>query len=199
MIAVGATLLERFHWVIYVFGVFLLLTGIRIAMKSEVSVHLEQNPLVRLFKKLMPVTSHYTDGRFFVVRDGKRHATPLFLVLIMVESTDIVFAVDSIPAIFAVADDPFIVYTSNVYAILGLCSLYFALANLIYRFHYLKFGLAIIMTFVGVKMLFMDIYKMPVGFSLEFVAGVIVVAIVASTRYGPDQKSSEALERKYDK
>lgn len=114
--------------------------------------------------------------------------------VIVFESADIVFAVDSIPAIFAVADDPFIVYTSNVFAILGLRSLYFALADLIYRFHYLKFGLAIIMTFVGINMLLMDIYKIPVGFSLAFIFGVIVVAIVASMRYGPDQQSSGALK-----
>ena len=194
MIALGASLLEQFHWIIYLFGGFLLLTGIRIVAKSEIGIHPERNPLVNLFKRMVPVTSQYAEGRFFVKQNGKRHATPLFLVLIMVESADIVFAVDSIPAIFAVADDPFIVYTSNVFAILGLRSLYFALADLIYRFHYLKFGLAIIMTFVGINMLLMDIYKIPVGFSLAFIFGVIVVAIVASMRYGPDQQSSGALK-----
>jgi len=196
MIAVGATLIEQFHWIIYLFGSFLLLTGIRIAVKSEAGIHPEQNPLIRLFKKIMPVTSEYSDGRFFTMLNGKRYATPLFLALIMIESADIVFAVDSIPAIFAVANDPFIVYTSNVFAILGLRSLYFALADLIYRFHYLKFGLAVIMTFVGMKMLFMDIYRIPIGFSLAFIMGIIVVAIVASLRFGPDQQSSGALKDK---
>lgn len=189
MIALGATLLEQFHWIIYIFGLFLVLTGIRIAAKSEVGIDPQRNLLVRLFKKMVPVTSEYSNGHFFIIKNGKRFATPLFLVLIMIESADIVFAVDSIPAIFAVADDPFIVYTSNVFAILGLRSLYFALADLIYRFHYLKFGLALIMTFVGIKMLFMDIYKIPIGFSLAFVVSIIVVSIVASIRYGADQKS----------
>src|SRR5574339_272137 len=138
LIAVGATLLKEFHWIIYVFGAFLIFTGIRMAIHRDEELHPEKNPVVQLLRKIMPVTENYENDHFFIRRAGKLFATPLFLVLLIVESTDLVFAVDSIPAIFAVTTDPFIVYTSNVFAILGLRSLYFLLAGVIDKFHYLK-------------------------------------------------------------
>jgi tellurite resistance protein TerC len=150
------------------------------ALHRDQEIHPEQNPLVRLFRRLMPVTGDYVDDKFFVRRAGKLMATPLFLVLLMVESTDLVFAVDSIPAIFAVTSDPFIVYTSNVFAILGLRSLYFMLAGAMDKFHYLKPALAIILVFVGAKMALVDIYKVPVVISLSVIAGILAVAVLAS-------------------
>jgi predicted tellurium resistance membrane protein TerC len=153
MIALSVALITKFTWIIYVFGAFLILTGIKMVLKREEELHPERNPVVRWFKQLMPVTSDYRQDRFFVVENGLRHATPLFVVLLLVEFSDLIFAVDSIPAIFAVTTDPFIVYTSNVFAILGLRSLYFALAGVMDKFHYLKIGLGVVLAFVGVKML----------------------------------------------
>jgi tellurite resistance protein TerC len=179
-IGAGAALLERFHWLIYVMGAFLVFTGIKLAVQKETAVHPERNPLVRLFSKIMPVTSNYHGESFFVRMGGVLVATPLFLVLLVVESTDVVFAVDSIPAIFAVTQDPFLVYTSNVFAILGLRSLYFLLAGALDKFHYLKPALAVILSFVGVKMLISSVFKIPVAASLGVIAGLLVVAVVAS-------------------
>ena len=153
MIVLGAALIAKFAWIIYVFGAFLILTGIKMIVKREEEIHPERNPLVRWFKKFMPVTSDYRGDKFFVRENGIRMATPLFVVLLLVEFSDLIFAVDSIPAIFAVTKDPFIVYTSNVFAILGLRSLYFALAGVMDKFHYLKIGLGVVLSFVGVKML----------------------------------------------
>lgn len=180
LIAVGATLLKEFHWVIYLFGAFLIFTGIRMALHKNEEIQPENNPLVKLLRCIMPVTENYEGEKFFVRRAGMLMATPLFLVLLIVESTDLIFAVDSIPAIFAVTNDPFIVYTSNVFAILGLRSLYFLLANVMDKFQYLKLGLAIVLTFVGIKMVIVDLYKIPVGISLGVIAGILVTSIAAS-------------------
>jgi len=181
MIALGAALIAEFSWIIYVFGAFLVLTGIKMAVKREEAIHPERNPVVRAFKRLMPVTSDYREDRFFVVEHGLRHATPLFVVLLLVEVSDLIFAVDSIPAIFAVTTDPFIVYTSNVFAILGLRSLYFALAGVMDKFHYLKIGLGVVLAFVGVKMLLAHSpYKLDTLLSLGVVVGILAVSVVAS-------------------
>lgn len=189
MILLGAALLERFHWIIYVFGAFLIFTGIRMAFhKEEEDIHPEGNPLVRMLRRFMPVTREYHGQSFFVRNAGKLFATPLLVVLLIVESTDLIFAVDSIPAIFAVTRDPFIVYTSNVFAILGLRSLYFLLAGVVDKFHYLKPALSVILTFVGIKMLMPEIsylatgeeYKIPTSISLGVIVGVLAVAIIAS-------------------
>ena len=181
MIALGAALIAEFSWIIYVFGAFLVLTGIKMAVKREEAIHPERNPVVRAFKRLMPVTSDYRGDRFFVVERGLRHATPLFVVLLLVEVSDLIFAVDSIPAIFAVTTDPFIVYTSNVFAILGLRSLYFALAGVMDKFHYLKIGLGVVLAFVGVKMLLTHSpYKLDTLLSLGVVVGILAVSVVAS-------------------
>lgn len=180
LIAVGATLLKEFHWVIYVFGAFLIFTGIKMARHHDEELRPDKNPVVRLFRRLMPITSEYHDDHFFVRQAGKLIATPLFLVLLIVESTDLVFAVDSIPAIFAVTDNSFLVYTSNIFAILGLRSLYFLLAGVMHKFYYLKTGLSVILVFVGAKMALVDIYKIPVGISLAVVLSILAVAVMAS-------------------
>jgi tellurite resistance protein TerC len=184
MIAAGAYLIERFHWIIYVFGGFLVFTGIRMARQQEHDLELETNPVIRLVRRLVPVTAAFHGQRFFVKEEVQGRltwvATPLFVVLALVETTDLIFAVDSIPAIFAVTNDPFIVYSSNVFAILGLRALYFLLADVIHRFHYLKIGLSLVLIFVGTKMLASDVYKMPVGASLAVIALVLGVATAAS-------------------
>ncbi|MEW6335922.1 MAG: TerC family protein [Acidobacteriota bacterium] len=179
-IAAGAALLAKFHWIIYVFGAFLVVTGIKMALVRSDGIHPEKNPLVRLARKLIPVTGEYHGQNFVVRKDGRWWATPLLLVLLVVESTDLVFAVDSIPAIFAITSDPFIVYTSNVFAILGLRSLYFLLGGVVEKFHYLKLGLSVVLAFVGVKMLLTDVAKVPIGVSLGVIAAVIGVSIVVS-------------------
>lgn len=180
LIAVGATLIEEFHWIIYIFGAFLIFTGIRMARHTDEEIHPDQNPVVRLFRRLMPVSSEYHKDHFFVRQAGRLAATPLFIVLLIVESTDLVFAVDSIPAIFAVTTDPFLVYTSNVFAILGLRSLYFLLSGVMDKFYYLKLGLSAVLTFVGVKMVIVDFYKIPTLVSLGVVAGILTIAVIAS-------------------
>jgi tellurite resistance protein TerC len=179
-IALGVALIRQFHWIIYVFGAFLVYTGIRIAREKEKEIHPEQNPVVRLFRRLMPVTGEYHGDSFFVREGARRAATPLFIALLVVETTDVIFAVDSIPAILAITDDAFIVYTSNVFAILGLRALYFALAGLMQMFHYLHYGLAAILVFVGAKMLLADVYKLPVAVALGVVAGILLVSVIAS-------------------
>lgn len=179
-IAAGITLIEKFHWMIYLFGGFLIITGIKMAFQKDKELHPEANPVLRLFRRFVPVTSEYHESRFWVIKDGKRWATPLFVVLLLVETTDVIFAVDSIPAILAVTRDPFIVYTSNVFAILGLRALYFALAGIMQLFHYLHYGLSLILVFVGTKMLISDIYKVPIGIALVVIAGILIVSVVAS-------------------
>ncbi|HSL29414.1 MAG TPA: TerC family protein [Anaerolineales bacterium] len=182
LIVIGAALLKEFHWIIYVFGAFLIFTGVRMAIERNEEAHPEKNPIIKLLRRIMPVTENYEGEQFFVRRMGRVMATPLFLVLLVVESTDLIFAVDSIPAIFAVTDDPFIVYTSNVFAILGLRSLYFLLAGVVDKFYYLKLGLSAVLVFVGVKMLLTDIYKIPIGLSLGVIATILTVSIIASVR-----------------
>ena len=180
LILVGTALLKEFHWIIYLFGAFLVFTGIKMAVHREVEVHPENNPLIKLARRYLPMTGQYEGDRFFTRQAGRLMATPLMLALLIVESTDLVFAVDSIPAIFAVTRDPFIVYTSNVFAILGLRSLYFVLAGAVGKFYYLKFGLSVVLVFVGTKMILADFYKIPITFSLLVVALVLMVAVVAS-------------------
>jgi tellurite resistance protein TerC len=181
MIFLGAALIAKFAWIIYVFGAFLILTGIKMIVKREEEIHPERNPLVRWFKKLMPVTNDYRGDRFFVKENGVRMATPLFVVLLLVEFSDLIFAVDSIPAIFAVTKDPFIVYTSNVFAILGLRSLYFALAGVLDKFHYLKIGLGFVLSFVGVKMLLAhSAWKIDTHISLGVIVLILAASVVAS-------------------
>jgi tellurite resistance protein TerC len=180
LIALGAALLEQFHWIIYIFGAFLIFTGARMALQRDESVQPDKNPVVKFFRRFMPVTENFEKDKFFVRRLGRFMATPLFLILLVVESTDLVFAVDSIPAIFAVTQDPFIVYTSNVFAILGLRALYFLLADVIDKFQYLKFGLSAVLVFIGIKMVIVDFYKIPIGVSLGVVAGILTISILAS-------------------
>jgi tellurite resistance protein TerC len=181
MIVAGTVLIAKFAWIIYVFGAFLILTGIKMIVKREEEFHPERNPVVKWFKKLMPVTSDYREDKFFVRENGIRMATPLFVVLLLVEVSDVIFAVDSIPAIFAVTTDPFIVYTSNVFAILGLRSLYFALAGVMDKFHYLKIGLGAVLTFVGVKMLLAHTaWKIDTDASLGVIVLVLATSMVMS-------------------
>jgi tellurite resistance protein TerC len=179
-ILLGAALLHRFHWVVYIFGAFLVFTGIKLLFQGESEVHPERNPMLRLFARLVPSVSDYRGARFSVVEAGRRYATPLLAVLVVVETTDVVFAVDSIPAIFAVTRDPFIVYTSNIFAILGLRALFFVLAGTMNKFHYLQVGLGLVLAFVGVKMLLADVYKVPVGLSLGVIATLLAGSMVAS-------------------
>ena len=180
MIVAGAALIERFHWIIFVFGAFLIVSGIRMAMGGVEEIHPERNPLIKAVRRVFPVTQGYEGHNFFVRHGGRLMATPLFIVLVMVESTDLIFAVDSIPAIFAVTRDPFIVYTSNVFAILGLRSLYFVLRGAVDRFHYLRHSLAAVLTFVGVKMLLTDIYKIPVAVALLVIVALLGTGVAAS-------------------
>ena len=189
----GALLLQHFHWVMYVFGAFLVFTGIKMLVKEETTVHPEDNAVIKLLRRLMPISPDY-EGQSFFVRNRRWAATPLFVVLLVVESTDLIFAVDSVPAIFAVSRDPFIVYTSNVFAILGLRSLYFLLAGIIDLFIYLRYGLGVVLGFVGIKMLLVDIYKIPIGISLTVVAGILTLSIVASLFLQPGSRSSSSLQ-----
>jgi tellurite resistance protein TerC len=179
-IGVGTVLIAQFSWVLYIFGAFLVITGIRMAFDKGDEMNPEDNFLVKAFRRFFPVTDKYDGNNFFTMENGRRHATLLFVVLLIVEATDILFAVDSIPAVFSVTQDPFIVYTSNIFAILGLRSLYFALAGIMNLFHYLKFGLSIILTFIGVKMLIMDFYHVPTAMALGFVVFVLAASIIAS-------------------
>ena len=185
MIGAGALLIERFEWIIYLFGAFLVVTGIRMATHDEMDIEPESNPVLKLLRRIVPISPRY-DGQHFFTRQTiggvtRRAATPLFVVLVMVETTDLIFAVDSIPAIFAVTRDPFLVYTSNVFAILGLRSMYFLLAGVIDKFHFLKLGLAVVLIFVGVKMLVTYFHlHIPILVSLGVVAGVLGLSVVAS-------------------
>lgn len=179
-IGVGAALLSTFHWIIFVFGGFLIYSGIRMAFHRDEHVEFDDNPIVRLFKRFVPVTKEYEGQSFFVRHGGKLMATPLFIVLLLLESTDLVFALDSVPAIFAITDDPFIVYTSNVFAILGLRALYFLLAGVIDKFQYLKFGLAAVLVFVGFKMVISEWYKIPTTYSLAVIGSVLALSVIVS-------------------
>jgi tellurite resistance protein TerC len=189
-IAAGVALIARFHWVLYLFGVFLVITGAKLLRGKHVEVHPEQNPIVRLARKFFPLTQGYEGAAFFVRRGGQLFATPLLLVLLLVETTDVLFAVDSIPAIFAVTLDPFIVFTSNVFAILGLRALYFVLAGAVRRFRYLRPGLAVVLLFVGTKMLVVRFYQMHILASLGVICLILFVAVLASLRaeHKPDNR-----------
>ena len=191
LIAAGVTLIHQFSWVLYVFGAFLIFTGIKLATSREKEIHPEKNPVLQLLRRFVPVTQEYSHDRFFVRRAGRLFATPLFVVLLVVETTDVVFALDSIPAILGITTDPFIVYTSNVFAILGLRALYFAVAGLIRLFRYLDYGLSAVLVFIGAKMLAADLYHLPVAVALGVVAAILTTAILASILI-PDRRSSGA-------
>ncbi len=176
----GIELIHKFHWLIYVFGGFLVVTGVRMVIGEDKPIEPEKNPLVKLVRRMFPVTDSFEGDKFFVKRDNKIWATPLFIVVVLIEATDLIFAVDSIPAIIAISDDTFIVYTSNVFAILGLRSLYFALSGIEKYFKYLKYGLATILVFVGVKMCIVDFYKIPVEISLIVICFLLAISMIAS-------------------
>jgi tellurite resistance protein TerC len=179
-ILAGVELIHRFHWLIYIFGGFLVVTGIRMWTSDDIKIDPDKNPVIKLARRIFPVTSSFVGDRFFVKQSGRNWATPLFLVVILIETTDLIFAVDSIPAILAISDDSFIVYTSNVFAILGLRSLYFALSGIEKYFKYLKYGLSAILVFVGVKMCLADLFKIPIEISLIIIGFTLAIAMVSS-------------------
>jgi tellurite resistance protein TerC len=185
-IAGGVSLLNSFHWMIYVFGGFLVLTGVKMLLAGDQKIDPDKNPVVRLLRRVMPVTKEYHGQRFIIRNQGRLWATPLLLVLVVVETTDVIFAVDSIPAILAITQDPFIVYSSNVFAILGLRALYFLLAGILDKFHYLKVGLSLVLCLVGAKMMLVDFYKTPIGLSLGVIAGILAGSMLASLIIKPD-------------
>jgi tellurite resistance protein TerC len=178
-IAAGVGLIQRFHWIVYVFGAFLVYSGIKLFRQGEAEIHPEKNPVLRLFRRWVPVTKDYEGDKFFVRRTGL-FATPLLVVLVVVETTDLLFAVDSIPAILAITRDAFIVYTSNVFAILGLRSMYFALAGMMEMFRYLHYGLSVVLMFVGTKMMLSHYYEIPTAVALGAVAGILLLSVVVS-------------------
>src|SRR5215211_7046560 len=195
MIFVGAALLDRFHWIIYIFGGFLIYTGIKMFRAEEIEVQPEQNILVRVVTHFLPITRHYEEDKFFTKENGKLTGTLLLLVLMVVEVTDLIFAVDSIPAIFAITTNTFIVYTSNVFAILGLRSMYFLLAGVVEKFRYLRLGLAIVLTFIGLKMLLGAVgFHIPIKISLVFVAVVLVGSVVASLVVAPEGEKTITVD-----
>jgi tellurite resistance protein TerC len=195
-IALGTALLARFEWIIFIFGGMLVITGVRMAFKHDESFDAEQNPVVKIVRRIFPLSNDFHGKHFFAIENGRRLATPLLLVLVLVEFTDLIFAIDSIPAIFGVTRDPFIVYTSNIFAVMGLRSLYFLLASVIEKFHLLKYGLAIILTFVGVKMIAEHWIHVPILISLAVILGVLLAAIGASLIWPPKPgPSGNAAER----
>jgi tellurite resistance protein TerC len=199
-IAAGIALIQQFHWIIYIFGAFLVYTGVKLAFKGDDEVHPDQNIVLRIFRRFFPVTKEYVGKKFWVRENGKLFATPLFVVVIVVETTDLIFAVDSIPAIIGITQDPFLVYTSNIFAVMGLRSLYFALAGLMDRFHLLKYGLAIILSFVGVKMLIPGItelllhhkYELQNEVALGVVLGTLAICMIASLLIPPKPEGPAA-------
>ncbi|HLP27333.1 MAG TPA: TerC family protein [Candidatus Didemnitutus sp.] len=190
MIAVGSALIHAFDWIFYVFGAFLLFTGVRMAFASEDAEDLEDNAVVKYSRRIFRITDTYHQERFSIMKDGVRWFTPLFLVVIVVEFTDLVFAVDSIPAIFAITNDTFIVFTSNVFAVMGLRSLFFAVAGVMGIFHFLKYGLSVILSFIGVKMIIHDWYVVPIDIALGVIAGVLAISVLASVIF-PEEKSTD--------
>lgn len=179
----GITLIQAFHWILYIFGLFLIYAGIKMALPKDKEIHPEQNPVLKLIKKIFPLTPNYRDEHFFVRQSGRLWATPLFIVLMTVETTDLIFALDSIPAVIAITRDPFIIYTSNIFAILGLRSLYFALAGALALFHYLNYGLAFILTFVGLKMLLEPFIEIPILIALGVIVVTLLLTIAASIAF----------------
>ncbi len=189
-IVAGVALISKFHWIIYVFGAFLVFTGVKMVVTKNKEVHPEKNSLIRLLRRFMPITNDHEDGKFLIRRNGVIMATPLMAVLLVIETTDVIFAVDSIPAILAITTDPFIVFSSNLFAIMGLRSLFFALAGVVKRFHYVHYGLAAILAFVGVKMLASDLYKLPSATALAAVAAILSLSMIASVLW--PRRSQEA-------
>ena len=189
-ILLGVALIHKFHWIMYIFGFFLLYTGFKLVFGKEKEIEPEKNPVLKSFRKIMPVTDNYEGDKFFIRRGAQLFATPLMIVLLVVETTDIVFAVDSIPAVLSISTDPFIVYTSNVFAILGLRSIFFALSGLMQIFHYLHYGLGVILAFVGLKMILSDIYHIPIVVALGTIAGILAVSIIISILKAPKAKGS---------
>jgi tellurite resistance protein TerC len=183
----GAALLMKFHWMMYVFGAFLIITGIKLLINRNKVEEPEKNIIFRFCAKFIPTVPEYHGSKFTIVKEGKRYGTPLLMVLLAIEITDLIFAIDSIPAIFAITNDPFIVYTSNIFAILGLRSLYFLLAGVVHKVRYLKVGLAVVLLFVGVKMALINIYKIPIGFSLLFISVAIGASVAASLLIKPEK------------
>lgn len=194
----GVALLERFEWIIYVFGAFLVYTGIRLAMEKDKEVHPERNPILKLSRRFIPMTRSYHGSKFFIRKMGRWIATPMFVVLIVIESTDLIFAIDSIPAILAITRDEFIIYSSNAFAILGLRALYFALSGIMKLFYYLHYGLSLILIFVGVKMLIADIYHIPTPWALAFVAGTLTVSVVISIMFPRTEEMDDEIEKAAD-
>lgn len=193
-IGLGAFLIAQFHWILYVFGAMLVITGVRMMFKQDEEFDGENNRIVKVVRRRVPMTMTYHDSKFFVMQDGVKLATPLFLVLILIEFTDLIFAVDSIPAIFGITRDPFIVFTSNIFAILGLRSMFFLLAAVVERFYLLKYGLAIILTFIGVKMLIEAKVHIPISWSLAVVLGTLALSVVASLIWPQPEKAPEPLK-----
>jgi tellurite resistance protein TerC len=185
MILVGAWLIQQFHWVLYLFGAFLVITGVKMWWAAGQEPDLESNPALKLLRRVMPVSKHFDGEKFFTFENGKRLATPLLLVIVLVGITDVIFAVDSIPAIFAITMDPFIVLTSNIFAILGLRAMYFLLAAVAAKFHLLSYGLAVILVFIGTKMLLIDVFKIPVLVSLGVVVSILAVTMLWSVKTAP--------------
>ncbi|MCK9410401.1 MAG: TerC family protein [Bacteroidetes bacterium] len=181
----GVSLITTFHWTIYMFGALLIFTGINMSLQKDKKLQPEKNPVIRLFKRWFPVTNKYHGDRFFTKIDKRKVATPMFIVLLVIETTDVIFAVDSIPAILAITNNSFIVYTSNVFAILGLRALYFALAGIMGLFHYLHYGLSVILVFVGVKMMAVDFVKIPVEYSLMVVLSILILSVIISKIFPP--------------
>ncbi|MDP3733523.1 MAG: TerC/Alx family metal homeostasis membrane protein, partial [Candidatus Daviesbacteria bacterium] len=195
MIFAGTALLHKFHWMVYLFAGILVFTGIKTAFGEEKKLEPEKNTLLKFFKKLMPIAPReFVDQKFFIKLNGILHATPLFVVLLLIESSDLVFAIDSIPAVLAVSRDPFIVYTSNVFAILGLRTLYFILSSIMPLFTYLKFGISIVLCYVGIKMILVDIYKIPTTLSLIVVVLILGLSILASILVKPKPAVSGGKE-----
>jgi tellurite resistance protein TerC len=190
-IVLGVVLINRFHWIVYGFGAFLILTAVKMALEKDREIHPEKNPLLKLLRKAVPMTSGFDGGRFFVRKDGRLAATPLLAVVLVLETTDLIFAVDSIPAVLAVTRDPFIVYTSNAFAILGLRSLFFALAGMMRLFHYLHYGLVAVLLFVGAKMLMSGFVHIPIAVSLAAIAAILALSVCASLIW-PQQESCKS-------
>jgi tellurite resistance protein TerC len=182
MILVGGWLLAEFHWILYLFGAFLVLTGLKMWWAAGKEPNLDDNPALKLLRKMIPVSKDYDGENFWTLENGKKVATPLFMVICLIALTDVIFAVDSIPAIFAITNDPFIVLTSNVFAILGLRAMYFLLASVASKFHLLNYGLAVILIFIGTKMCLIDVYKIPVHFSLGVVVAILAITMLLSVR-----------------
>ncbi|HCU25066.1 MAG TPA: tellurium resistance protein TerC [Deltaproteobacteria bacterium] len=188
----GIALLQKFHWLFYILGAFLIFTGIKLIFEQEKEIHPEKNPLLNLVRRLMPCTDDYEGDRFFVRRGARLWATPLFIVLVVIETTDVIFAVDSVPAVLAISQDPFIVFSSNAFAILGLRALFFALSGMMEMFHYLNYGLAAILTFIGVKMILSTWYKIPIAYALGFIALSLLLSALASVFWPKDGVKREA-------